>query len=202
MYDVPGIVISAAVEGLTDQAVTQRLIQHIGAQPGQVYGREGKDHLRARIQGYNNAARQSPWLVLVDLDHTYECAASLRADWLPRQTQASRLCFRVAVRSIEAWLLADAAGIAAFLGVSASKVTPMPESLPNPKAALVSLAQSSRKRELRLDMVPTASSGRQIGPAYTSRLIQFISEHWQPDVASQRSDSLKRAIQCLRQLAV
>lgn len=197
-----GIYISAAVEGLTDQVVVQRLIQHIGAQQGTVYGLKGKDYLRANIGGFNHAARHSPWCVLVDLDQTHQCAALLRSAWLPRQSQEPKLCFRVAVRSIEAWLLADAVGIAKFLGVSSTKVPRHPENLSNPKADMVDLARASRKRELREDMVPVAGSGRQIGPAYTSRIIEFVFRHWQPDLASQRSDSLKRTIRCLRELVV
>ncbi|HXF47064.1 MAG TPA: hypothetical protein VNK91_13190, partial [Burkholderiaceae bacterium] len=61
-------VISAAVEGSTDEAIVCKLIAHVGAQPGPVYGRQGKAHLRQKIGGYNRAANHTPWLVLVDLD--------------------------------------------------------------------------------------------------------------------------------------
>lgn len=60
-------IVSVAVEGDTDEAVVQRLIRHIGAEPGPVYGRNGKPDLRARVEGYNHAARRGPWLILVDL---------------------------------------------------------------------------------------------------------------------------------------
>lgn len=54
-----GIEISAAVEGLVDEAVARRLIIHAGARPGPVYGRQGKPFLRQKIAGYNNAARRA-----------------------------------------------------------------------------------------------------------------------------------------------
>jgi len=71
------VVVSAAVEGIVDEAVVRKLIVQAGGRPGTVYGKSGKPHLRRQIQGYNNAARHSPWIVLVDLDRDAECAPPL-----------------------------------------------------------------------------------------------------------------------------
>jgi hypothetical protein len=95
------VTISAAVEGDVDEAVVRKLVQLAGGQMGTVYGKTGESALRARIKGCNNAARHSPWLVLVDLDRDAECAPPLRQSWLP--ILAPRLCFRIAVRQVEAW---------------------------------------------------------------------------------------------------
>jgi hypothetical protein len=81
------------------------MILEMGAQPGPVYGKNGKRHLRERITGYNNAACFSPWIVLLDLDHDSGCAPPLRNDWLG--ALAPFMCLRIAVRQVEAWLLAD-----------------------------------------------------------------------------------------------
>lgn len=43
------VVISAAVEGLIDEAVVKRLITEAGATVGPVYGKQGKKVLRAGI---------------------------------------------------------------------------------------------------------------------------------------------------------
>lgn len=193
-----GIVVSAAVEGIVDEAVVRRLIAHGGATIGAVYGRQGKSFLRQRIAGYNNDAQRVPWIVLVDLDRESECAAVLRNAWLPQP--APHLCFRVAVREVEAWLLADAECLANFLGVARSKLPPDPERLDDPKATMVNLARASRRRDIREDMVPRLGSGREVGQAYSSRLIEFASAHWRPEVAAGRADSLKRAMQCLKRL--
>ncbi len=187
--------IYAAVEGVTDEAVATRLIRYVGAEPGPVYGRNGKLQLRSRIAGYNNAAKHSAWLVLVDLDRDEGCAPPLCRQWLP--DPAPRLCFRVAVRAAEAWLMADTEGIAGFLGIARSRIPADPDSLADPKQVLVNLARASRRRAVREDMVPRDGSGRAVGPAYPSRLIEFASEIWEPEVASSRSDSLRRAIACL-----
>lgn len=193
-----GVTISAAVEGPTDEAVVKRIIAHVGAHLGTVYGQQGKAHLKQRIRTFNQAARHSPWLILVDLDHDADCAPPLRQAWLPQMSP--HLCFRVAVRAVEAWLLADAEALAEFLGVALSRVPGNPEGLDDPKRALVDLARRSRRRAIVAAMVPREGSGRPVGPAYTSRMIEFASKHWRPEVAANNADSLARAIRCLRRL--
>jgi hypothetical protein len=191
--------ISAAVEGIVDEAVLRRLILHIGARPGPVHGRQGKQLLQQRITGYNEAARFEKWAVLVDLDGDADCAPPLVASWLLNPSPT--MCFRVAVREVEAWLLADRERLSAFLGVAATRIPPQPESEPNPKKTMVDLAKRSRRRDIRLDMFPRPGSGRMTGPAYSSRLIEFASGTWRPDVAARSSDSLRRCLDCLRRLA-
>jgi len=190
--------IYAAVEGKTDKVVVERLIAHVGAEAGPVYVAEGKPNLKKRIAGYNQAAQHSLWLVLVDLDRD-GCAPSLRVAWLPEPS--SGLCFRVAVHAVEAWLMADAETLAGFLGVARSNIPANPESLPDPKATLVGLAASSRHRDIREDMAPQPGSGRRVGPAYTSRIIEYAGQHWRPGTAALQSGSLERTIRCLRRLA-
>ena len=194
-------VASGAVEGALDEVVLLRLGEHLGISVGPVFGRNGKSYLRERIDGYNRAARFWPWIVLVDLDHE-ECAPSLCREWLP--TPAEGMCFRVAVREIESWLLADRAGIAAFLGVPASRVPSVVDDLDDPKQTLVDLARRSRRRAIREDMAPRHGSGLSIGPAYTSRMMEFVGvegpNRWRPDVAAQASPSLSRCINALEQL--
>lgn len=190
--------ISIAVEGITDEAVALRLIDHAGGQAGVVYGKQGKPKLRQQISGYVSAARYAPWFVLVDLDHDADCPPPLRSTWVPQTPP--QLCFRIAVRAVEAWLLADHEHLAGFLGVSRNRLLDDPEALDDPKRTLVDLARQSRKSAIRADMVPSAGSGRSVGPAYTSRLIEYASFHWNPEMAAHRSESLRRAITCLHRL--
>ena len=189
-------VISAAVEGDIDEAVVRKLVAHAGGQIGTVHGRNGKSSLRKQINGYNNAARLAPWIVLIDLDNDANCPPPIRDEWVPEP--APLLCFRIAVREVEAWLMADADTLARYLSVRLGKILTEPEKLERPKDAMVNLARRSRRQDIRKDMVPRESSGRRVGPAYTSRLIEYVQEHWQPDVASERSESLHRAINCLQ----
>ena len=190
--------IDAAVEGVTDEAVVERLIDHAGGQVGTVYGRSGKDRLRKKISGYNNAARHAPWFVLVDLDHEKDCAPALREAWLPEP--APCLCFRVAVHEVEAWLLADCETLAGYLGVPVKHMPTHPERLTDPKGALVALARHSRRKDIRDAMVPRAGSGRRVGQGYTGRIIDYATTAWRPDIAARSAESLRRALSCLQRL--
>ena len=175
-----GVAITAAVEGPLDEAVVRRLVTELDGVLGPVHGLRGKTYLRQRVVGFNAAAAHAPWLVLVDLDNE-ECAAALRADWLP--APSSGLCFRVAVREVEAWLLADRDGIARFLGVSVSRIPQMPEAQADPKRLIVNLARSSRRRDVRDGLVPRPESGRAVGPEYMSMMSDFAGGAWRPEVA-------------------
>jgi len=115
------------------------------------------------------------------------------------------MCFRVAVREVEAWLMADREHLARFLAVDTPRVPHNPDSVDHPKNLMVDLARHSRRREIREDMVPRPWSARAFGPAYTARLIEFvISERtgWRPEVAARYSDSLNRSLRCLRRIKI
>lgn len=194
-------VIKAAVEGIVDEAVVKKLIAHIGGATSGIYGRKGKPFLHTKIGGYNNDAqtRRTPWLVLVDLDNEADCAPSMRDAWLP--DPAENFCFRIAVREVEAWLMADAETLAKHLSISPNRISRAPESIEHPKDEMVNLGRSSRRMAIQVDMVPHEKSRRRVGPAYASRLIEYVNNEWRPEVAAGRSESLRRAILCLERLA-
>ncbi|MFH0778811.1 MAG: hypothetical protein V2A71_09295 [Candidatus Eisenbacteria bacterium] len=192
------VVISAAVEGIVDEAVVRKLIIQAGGRPGTVYGKSGKPLLRQKIKAYSSAAQYSPWIVLVDLDNDAQCAPPFCEEWLSHR--APHLCFRVAVREVEAWLMADTESLAAFLSVARRRIPADPEQLHEPKIEMVSLARQSRRRDIVEDMVPRAEGRRQVGPAYASRLVEYVQGSWRPGVAIARADSLRRAVTCLTRL--
>jgi len=194
----PPVFISGVVEGDVDDAVARRLVLHVEAQVATIHVKHGKQPLLARLPGYNAAAQHSPWLVLVDLDHDAECVPAYLEECLPERAEG--LCFRVAVREVEAWLLSDRHRIARFLSVPVRAVPAHPDGLDDPKGTIVSLASRSRRRAIRDDMVPRPGSGRKIGPAYTSRLIEFVGSRWRPDVAETQSESLARTVAALRDM--
>lgn len=189
------------MEGVVDEAVLRCLLTQVGALSGPIYGKQGKQHLRQRLKGYNQAARFNPWVILVDLDHDEACAPPFRESWLP--TPAPYLCFRIAVHEVEAWLMADHEQLARFFSIARSRIPQDPEAVDDPKRTMVELAKHSRRRAIREDMVPRPQSGREVGPAYSSRLIEFIEAPdigWRPDVAAKSSDSLARCLRCLQRL--
>jgi hypothetical protein len=184
---------------MVDEAVVQRLIEHVGAEKGRVHGGYGKDHLRKSLAGYNEAARFTPWLVLMDLNSDAECAPVLRATLLAAEAPLMRL--RIAVREVESWLLADQERFATFLGVSPRMLPLRPEEEADPKRAVVGIARRSRRRDIRDDIIPRAGSGRIEGPGYPSRMMEFVLDKqrgWRPEVAALRADSLRRCLAALR----
>jgi hypothetical protein len=198
---VTPIVISSAVEGVVDEAVVKRLIVEAGGEIGPIYGKRGKSLLKQRINGYNNAARHYPWIVLVDLNREADCPPPLKAVWLPNPSPF--MCLRIAVREVEAWLLADRERFASFFRVRLLDIPAAPELMDDPKEVVIELSRKSRSRDIKLDMVPRPGSGRKIGPAYVSTLIEFVSDAqkgWRPYRAAQSSVSLKRCLASMREL--
>jgi hypothetical protein len=186
------------VEGLADEAVARRLAETCGFDVGPTYVKRGKQEVDPRLPAYAAASKFGPWLVLRDLDHDADCAPSLLDRLIPERPPS--LLVRIPVRSVESWLLADHENLAAFLGVSRASLPAKPDELDHPKRALVALAARSRRRRLRRDMLPGESSTASIGPAYTSRVIEFVGGSWMPYQAAPRSPSLHRCLSALQVL--
>lgn len=109
------ISVSLVVEDSLSEAVLQTILRQ-SKRPcsvGTCLGKKGAGFIRQRLSGFNKAAKWSPYIVLTDLDNA-ECPAVLFRSWLP-ETKSPYLIFRVAVREVEAWLLADRGAIAKFL---------------------------------------------------------------------------------------
>lgn len=190
--------LSVAVEGGLDAAVAERLCAEIGWELGPVFVRRGKQNLDVQLAGYNNAAARAPWLVLRDLDQDAACAPDLVAALLPQQAAFMRL--RIPVHEIEAWLLADRAKIATYLGIRATDVPNEPEALPTPKRTLVTLAARSRSRVIREGIVPRAGTRTVVGPEYNSLMADYVFNQWRPAIARLHSESLHRCINRLDEL--
>lgn len=155
----------------------------------------GYGWIKSRIRGFNNAAKGMPYLVLTDLD-VCECAPSLIRHWLARPKHPN-LLLRVAVREVESWLLACKEPLAAFLGILENRIPTDVDDIRNPKEFLVNLARGSRKRDIRLDLVPRDGSTARVGPDYNGRLMRFVDQHWDPATASRNSPSLQKTLEAL-----
>lgn len=191
---------SLAIEGTSDEGACQAILAACGAHAALVLGRAGKAQLLQKVSNYNRAAAQGPWLVLVDLDNDHgACAAVACREWLPSPLPG--MCFRIAVREMEAWLLADAATLGPFLGVSRANIPLDPEGLEDPKQVLINLARRSSKRRIREGMVPRAGSGSLVGPTYVADVNEYARSHWRPEVAASVSPSLGRCLVRLGELA-
>ena len=183
-----------AVEDRISDAVARRLLRTCRSDfaIGATYMRGGFGYLKNNIGGFNKAARGTPFFVLTDLDQN-ECPPRLIAEWLPANRHPN-LLFRVAVREVEGWLLADRGGFSSFLGISDRDIPTNLDSVQDPKALLLRLAARSRKVDIRMDLVPPARSERLIGPNYNGRLVEYIDRVWDPSKARLCSCSLDRTI--------
>jgi hypothetical protein len=198
---VPGpahIPVSFAVEGDTDEAVVRRLASRLSVEVHQVLGKRGKHWVLEHLRGLNSSARGQPWFVLLDLNGDAPCAGEFVRVHLPHPSPQMR--FRVSVRAVEAWLLADRSGFARCFGVRQAEVPSAPEMERDPKETIVRLAGRSTKSIVRQGVPPRPGSGRRIGALYTSLVIEFVQQHWDLDAARGHSPSLDRAISRLDEL--
>lgn len=188
--------LTIAVEGTSDAAVVRRICGSLGIEVGAAFVSNGKSRLDVRLRGYNNAARFSPWIVLRDLDFDADCAPTLVRKLLPEP--AEQMYFRVPVRTVESWLLADREGFARHFGVPQAIVPNSPEELDRPKRTVVDLARRSAKRVIREGVVPLPGTSAEVGPEYTTAIIEFATRVWNPQRAAESAPSLMR---CMRSLA-
>lgn len=189
------------VEGITDEPVLKKIFRLAGVNPAHIYIAGGKSKILNKIQAYNNAGRHHPWVVLVDLDSPNECAPELLSRYI--NNFSPLFIMRIAVQAVESWLMADRSNFARFFSVPVHHIPDNPDLIISPKDFLVNLARMSRKKYIKQDMVPDAESGRRVGRAYPSRLIEFALDDangWRPEIARRSSDSLTRCIQAIESL--
>lgn len=157
----------------------------------------GYGRLKTHAAAYNEASRFTPFLLLTDLDRG-ECPPGLVGDWLDGHALSPDFLLRVAVREIEAWLLADHQGVIRFLGVDVSVIPPYPETLDDPKRTLVRLAEGCRTRSLRELLVAAPGSTAKVGPRYVDLVSGFVEKSWNPARARHFAPSLDAAIRALK----
>lgn len=184
---------SIAGEDLLHLAVAEKIVTHFGCEVAVSHNRRGCGRLDTGLKGFAAASAFSPWLVFRDLDTT-ACAPALLDKIFPQRDNYPNLLLRVVVREVESWIMADRAGFARFIGVSVANIPQLPESIADPKSALIQLARQTRHRKLREGLVPRLGSGVAVGPEYNSILEAFVWNHWNVDAAAQHAPSLERLL--------
>jgi len=196
------IFINLAVEDLLSEFVLREIIKQ-SQRPfviGNCLCHGGYGYLKKNIHAFNNAARGMPFLVLTDLNST-ECPPTLIKKWLPFPKHPN-LLFRVAVREVEAWLLAHREAFALFLGISEKLIPQEIEAVADPKQLLINLTAKSKNRKIREAIVPPAEKTVTMGPDYNEKLKEFINNYWQAERAAQYSPSLQRTINAITTLNI
>lgn len=189
---------------LSDYCGEYEIINNIPARGGK---------LKSIIPALNNLADSNPVILLMDLD-AEDCPPILKEKLLNNVEKKQGLIFNIAVDEVEAWLMADRANFANFLGVSSDLI---PESkltrMNGPKDVLEvccpvkssfylthTIAQSSSKKEIKEFVAVNPMHTAVKGTNYNDYVLLFIRKLWNPESARNFSDSLDRMIRRITEL--
>jgi hypothetical protein len=193
------IPVHLAVEDELSEAILRKVIEDCRNRFAveKCFRKGGNSYLRKSCLAFNRASRFTPFIMLTDLD-MHLCAPELIRNWLPEDVNPY-FEFRVAVREVESWLMADRDAFASFAGVRSSVIPLDLDSVPDPKRFLFQVLSASRKRQLARDIIPDRYDSRKVGRAYNARLVGFVRSDWHAIRAQVHSDSLRRAVHALEE---
>lgn len=191
-------------EGRSDDAIARRLIEAAGGRAATAYRGarkgSGKQDLDRRLRGLNAGVASGGRLTLVlrDLDQDAVCPLALLANLLP--DRQPRLLLRIAVRTAESWLVADAQAYAKYCGLQVGHLPSSPESVFQLKNRMIQSADSDRAPKLARHLADTRQRGVADWAAMGEWHSNFAEGPWNPERAahSNRSPSLGRALARLR----
>lgn len=186
------IPIAVATEDELSEAIALRLISEV-QQPHEVthkLRRGGFGYLRSKMDSWCQMAEHQVMMVLTDLDRA-NCLVEFRDQWVADRQLPESLVFRIAVREVESWVLADHEALRELVGKK-GVLPPQPDVLPDPKQALLGLGKIAPK-SVRDDLIKTIDGQLRQGLGYNARLTHWINTVWCPQRAAERSPSLARA---------
>lgn len=187
-----------ATEDTLSEAVAKKLILDLDRSINievSIPGR-GANGLRSKLATLLRTSRYYPVLMIADLDSA-ECPPSLISNWMGGMSLTPNFLFRVSVREIESWVLADAISFSEYSGVPIHRITCNPDSLADPKAELMRLVDRHGERQVKRDLLPMRGSGASKGLGYNNSLSFYVANSWSSRRASLNSGSLDRSIRRL-----
>ena len=191
------MIFNILIEGHIDEAVARKILNFSGHESGVAYGKKGWTYIHKKIAAFDRSCSAQGLLTLVDLmDTRLACPATVVDEWLP--SAHINHVFRIVVREIESWVLADRENIASFLNIPVAKLLFDPDAQVDPKQTLINLARGSRTKVIRNSLVPEAGRSASEGPLYTSEIVRFVTEYWDPSSAREHSKSLASCLSKLQ----
>lgn len=201
----------AYVEDTPGAAVVQKLVQTRNAQMGPDGHRlvlnngfpaiiRGSGNIKNKCEAFLKMALAGLYtIILTDLDND-DCACTLIRDWfnIPQGDPInlpSQCIFRVAVKEVESWIIADHAAWAEYIGISEANFSKYPDQLDDPKEHLLNVVHRKGRTKIHREMLPKDAA--HIGPRYNEVLCDFVDNIWKPERAAKNSPSLKRALRAL-----
>ena len=190
--------IAIATEDELSEAIVLRLIAEL---PGELrvthrLGKRGSGYLSSKMDSWRQMATHQVMVILTDLDRA-NCLVEFRDKWLENTTLPKNLLFRIAVRESESWAMADHEAMRAMIGMR-GVLPASPDDLPDPKQVLLRLANGA-PRPVREELLKTVDGNLYQGLGYNARLTEWVGSVWSPRRAAERSPSLARARNRLRE---
>lgn len=160
----------------------------------------GYGAIQRNCEAFLNMAKQGIHsFILTDLDND-ESACSLIRRWfsIPENVDVilpPQCIFRVAVREVESWIMADHEAWSSFIGIPVANFSTQPDQLDDPKRYLLNVIRRKGRKKIHREMLPQGAN--RIGPRYNEILCDFVESSWEPERAAKRSPSLDRAMNAL-----
>ena len=191
--------VSLVVEDILQEAVLRKLLHTYRKDINivSVSGNRGNTYIKENIRTFNAASQYLPYIVITDLDKKL-CAPQLIREWINFDIHKNML-FRVAEKEIDAWLLSDREAFATLMSIPVNKIPVNTQDIAEPKQYIINLARKSRKKNIQ-DIVPKGIAKQ--GPGYNIVLQKFVYEQWDAEKAAQCNESLRKAIDRLKNFIV
>lgn len=194
-----------ATEDRLSEAIAEKMILTAGHKVADKIPKDRRRHagfgyLKVRLPDFIRACHSGLYfLVLTDLDAA-PCPPELLDDWLGGGEKPQSLLLRIAVREVEAWVLADREHFSGWLGISENDLPEAPEANHDPKATLLAVAKKTKRRNIKEGLLPKKGATSKIGLEYNDLLCAFVSREWNIENAAKLAPSLERALQRLREI--
>ena len=191
------------VEDEATRSVALRLIAYFAQKTGREISlaighpvvTHGCGELKKKAQRLIKAAKSGiDSFFLTDLDQ-WSTPNDLAKDWFSIECLSEvppNFVFRVSVREVESWIMADRAAFAKFMDVAETNLPEKPDEEPDPKQTLFNLIRSKCRKKCYKEMLPL--SGQHVGVAYNPMLCKFVRALWDTERAAIRSPSLNRSL--------
>jgi hypothetical protein len=190
-----------ATEDALSEAVGERLVADASDEFSVAVriGNQGNSFLKKKLPELIRLAHSMPVVLLTDLDGI-DCAPTLIREWKGGRRFPNDLLFRVIIREIESWLMADRESFSDFTGVPLNRLPMCPDSIPDPKQLVLNLIRKYGRLAIKRELLPSRGRDAVRGFGYNPVLRDYVINHWSPAQAAIVSNSLSRARLRLQEL--
>lgn len=187
-------------EDMGHELVLFKILDYLGVDMNYVkpFSKRGKDYIDHNISRY---AKMKPGRIIVlrDLDNDYVCAPELKKQKLGSNQGGSNFIFRIIVKEVEAWLIADKESALNFFKLNKSVLdSVVPEDMVHPKKELLEMIRKGnlKSKEKERFYIAKPDGTLQQAYSYNAAIGEYV-EMWSIDRARENAPSLDRAIKAI-----